>query len=106
MAQPFMAQPVTAQPGTMPVAQPAGMAMVQPGAQIQAFVFTAPSVGVALEDDPSTGKVRVTSIVAGSAAESQGVPTGLAILDVNGTPVEGMQKEAVQALMIKATRPL
>ena len=55
---------------------------------------------------PKDGRVVVTSVEAGSHADRAGVPVGSALLDINKTPVQGLGREKVLAMIAEAVRPM
>jgi len=62
------------------------------------------ALGLGLAD--YDGRVVISSVDAGMAAEAQGVAVGLAVLEVNGESVSGRDKKAVVGLIKGAARPL
>ena len=63
-------------------------------------------LGMTLSNSLDGSAVAVTSVVVGSAAEAQGVRVGAFVLEVNGETTTALDKDAVVALIIAASRPL
>lgn len=63
-------------------------------------------LGMTLSNSLDGSAVAVTSVVVGSAAEAQGVRVGAFVLEVNGETTTALDKDAVVALIMAASRPL
>lgn len=75
----------------------------QPDAE-QLVTFGPGPIGMGLRDD--SGKVVVSSVDEGGAAEAQGVSVGCIIREVNGASAQGMDMLSVVAIIKTAPRPL
>ena len=73
-------------------------------AEIQSFEFKEDRLGILMEDVGN--RVVIVGSVDGSPSKKAGVPDGSIIIDVNGAPVGGMNKEQVVGVITKATRPV